>query len=274
MIHWLKDSGFIRNTATDTADAVSDNMYRLDRATPIKRGISRRTKTERYQDILSLPNVTDLHHYREGDYAAVRGRWTEVFGNEHPLTLELACGKGDYCLGLGARYPDRNFLGLDIKGDRIWKGAMQALETGLSNVRFMRTRIDHITNYFAPGEVSEIWITFPDPYLKKSKTRKRLTNPVFLQRYRRIMQPDGLIHLKTDSDRLYEFTLNVIELLNLPVRQRISDVYHLDSIPTNLDIQTYYEEQHLAEGRSIKYVAFSLNDDVFQAVHDEVKKLT
>ncbi len=235
--------------------------------------MSRRTKTERYEDILSLPNVTDLHHYREGDFAAVRGRWKDFFGNDNPVTLELACGKGDYCLGLGARYPDRNFLGLDIKGDRIWKGAMQALDDGLTNVRFMRTRIDHIINYFAAGEVSEIWITFPDPYLKKSKTRKRLTHPVFLQRYRRIMQPDGLIHLKTDNDRLYEFTINVIDLLKLPVKQRIADIYRLDSIPKNLDIQTYYEKQHLAEGRSIKYVAFYLNDVVLQAVQDEVNEL-
>ena len=235
--------------------------------------MSRRTKTERYQDILSLPNVTDLHHYREGDHAAVRGKWTEIFGNINPITLELGCGKGEYCLGLGSRYPGRNFLGLDIKGDRIWKGAMQALEAGLSNVRFMRTRIDHITNYFAPGEISEIWITFPDPYLKKSKTRKRLTHPVFLQRYAQILQQDGLIHLKTDSDRLYDFTLEVIDILDLPLKQQISDLYRLESIPGNLDIRTYYENQHVSVGRLIKYVAFGLNDHVFQAVPDEIKKL-
>lgn len=235
--------------------------------------MSRRTKTERYQDILSLPNVTDLHHYREGDHAAVRGKWTKIFGNINPITLELGCGKGEYCLGLGSRYPGRNFLGLDIKGDRIWKGAMQALEAGLSNVRFMRTRIDHITNYFAPGEISEIWITFPDPYLKKSKTRKRLTHPVFLQRYAQILQQDGLIHLKTDSDRLYDFTLEVIDILDLPLKQQISDLYRLESIPGNLDIRTYYENQHVSVGRLIKYVAFGLNDHVFQAVPDEIKKL-
>ncbi len=233
----------------------------------------KRTKIERYKEILSLPNVTDLHHYRDGDHASVRGKWSELFGNDNPITLELACGKGDYCLGLGSRYPDRNFLGLDIKGDRIWKGAMQALDAGLRNVRFLRTRIDHLTNYFAPGEIDEIWITFPDPYLKKSKTRKRLTHPVFLQRYARILQADGLIHLKTDSDRLFNFTLQVIDILNLPIKQQISDLYRLESIPENLDIQTYYEKQHHSAGQTIKYVAFRLNDDVYHTVSGKINKL-
>ncbi len=235
---------------------------------------SRRTKTERYEDILSLPNVTDLHHYRIGDHASVRGNWSKLFGNDRPITLELACGKGDYCLGLGARYPDRNFLGLDIKGDRLWKGAVQALEEGLGNVRFMRTRIDHITNYFAPGEISEIWITFPDPYPKKSKKRKRLTHPVFLRRYASILKPDGLIHLKTDSDEFFDFTLRVTEILGLPVKQQIPDLYRLENIPGNLDIQTYYEKQHLSGGRTIKYIAFGLNDGVHAPVSDKIDELS
>jgi len=224
--------------------------------------MSRKTKVQRYQDILTLPNVIDLHHYRHGDHASVRGNWSKLFGNDHPITLELACGKGEYCLGLGSRYPERNFVGLDIKGDRIWKGATEALDRGLDNVRFMRTRIDHITNYFASGEIDEIWITFPDPYLKKSKKRKRLTHPVFLSRYASILKPGGLIHLKTDSDRLYAFTLEVAALLDLPVVYNIPDVYALGSRPEDLDIQTYYERQHLAEGKTIKYVAFRLNDVV------------
>ena len=228
--------------------------------------MSRKTKVQRYQDILSLPNVIDLHHYRHGDHASVRGNWSKLFGNDHPITLELACGKGEYCLGLGSRYPDCNFIGLDIKGDRIWKGATDALERGLDNVRFMRTRIDHITNYFAPGEIDEIWITFPDPYPKKSKTRKRLTHPVFLGRYASILKPGGLIHLKTDSDQLYAFTLEVIALFELPVAYNNPDIYALGSRPENLDIQTYYEKQHLSEGKAIKYVAFRLNDTVHRPV--------
>ncbi len=234
----------------------------------------KRTKIERYKEILSLPNVTNLHHYRDGDHASVRGKWSELFGNDNPITLELACGKGDYCLGLGSRYPDRNFLGLDIKGDRIWKGAIQALDAGLHNVRFLRTRIDHLTNYFAPGEIDEIWITFPDPYLKKSKKRKRLTHPVFLRRYAGILKPGGLIHLKTDSDELYEFTLQVLNIHGLSTKQQISDVYRLDNIPENLDIQTYYEKQHLHSGRAIKYVSFTLNDGVYAPVSDEMESLS
>ncbi len=228
--------------------------------------MSRKTKVQRYQDILTLPNVINLHHYRHGDYASVRGNWSKLFGNDHPITLELACGKGEYSLGLGSRYPGRNFIGLDIKGDRIWKGATEALERGLDNVRFMRTRIDHITNYFAPGEIDEIWITFPDPYPRKSKKRKRLTHPVFLSRYASIMKPGGLIHLKTDSDLLYTFTLEVISLFELPVAYNIPDVYGLENRPENLDIQTYYEKQHLSEGKTIKYVAFRLNDAVHAPV--------
>lgn len=230
--------------------------------------MSRRTKPQRYKDIPSLSNVSELHHYGEGDFAPVRGNWRKVFGNDHPITLELACGKGEYCLGLGARYPERNFLGLDIKGDRIWKGARQALDTGLENVRFLRTRIDHLTNYFAPDEIEEIWITFPDPYLKESKKRKRLTHPLFLRRYARILRPGGLIHLKTDSDELYAFTLEVLAMRNQPVRQQIPDLYRLENIPDNLDIQTYYEKKHRSDNRTITYIAFSLNDEIFTSVTD------
>lgn len=234
--------------------------------------MSRKTKVQRYQDIISLPNVINLHHYRHGDHASIRGNWSKLFGNDHPITLELACGKGEYCLGLGTRYPGRNFLGLDIKGDRIWKGATEALDRGLDNVRFMRTRIDHITNYFAPGEIDEIWIPFPDPYHRKSKKRKRLTHPVFLSRYASILKPGGLIHLKTDSDTLYRFTLEVITLFELPVANNIPDIYVPDGskVPDartgNLDIQTYYEKQHLSKGKTIKYVAFHLNDAVHSSV--------
>ncbi len=220
----------------------------------------RLTRLERYQEILTLSNVTDLHHYRQGDHAAVRGQWSSVFGNRNPLTLELGCGKGEYCLALGTKYPERNFIGIDIKGDRIWKGAHRALESGLTNVHFLRTRIDHIGNYFASGEVEEIWITFPDPYLKKSKIKKRLTHPVFLQRYAGIIKKDGLIHLKTDSDRLFAFTLQVIDLFGLPLEHRIADLYRLKTVPEDLNIQTYYEMQHIKASHTIKYLSFRLND--------------
>lgn len=234
----------------------------------------RRTKLQRYQDILSLPNVSSLHHYRHGDHAPVRGNWKEVFGNSNPITLELACGKGEYATGLAERFPDRNFLGLDIKGDRIWKGARHALERELGNVHFLRTRIDHIANYFAPGEVEEIWITFPDPFLKKNRRRKRLTHPEFLNRYYSFLQPDGTIHLKTDSDRLFDFTHDVIKIFNLPVRNVIPDIYGSDRIPETLRIQTYYEKKHVNSGKSIKYIAFGLNDSIRDFNRPELDQLT
>ncbi len=236
--------------------------------------MSRKTKTERYQEILSLPNVSDLHYYREGDHAPIRGKWAQVFGNNHPITLELACGKGEYAIGLGARYPERNFIGLDIKGDRIWKGATRALDAGLKNVHFLRTRIDNIVNYFAPGEIAEIWLAFPDPYLKKSKKRKRLTHPVFLRRYDHILQPGGLIHLKTDSEPLFKFTLEVIDFYDLPVKHKIFNLYRLDAIQKNLDIQTYYEKKHISSGHIIKYIAFGLNDAIHQPVSDKADYLS
>lgn len=237
--------------------------------------MSRRTKPQRYQDILSFPNVSNLHHYQPGEYSSVRGQWADVFGNPNPVTLELACGKGEYTLALGSLFPDRNFIGLDVKGDRIWKGARQALDKGMKNVHFIRTQIDHICNYFSTGEVEEIWIPFPDPYPKKSKKQKRLTHPVFLQRYFDIIQPGGLIHLKTDSDHFFNFTLQVIHILGLPLEQQVPDIYRLENIPDYLDIQTFYEKQHLSVGCTIKYVSFGLNDAVNNAVRrKEIESIT
>ncbi|MDG5767303.1 tRNA (guanosine(46)-N7)-methyltransferase TrmB [Balneolales bacterium ANBcel1] len=221
--------------------------------------MARTTKLDRYDEILTLPNVTELHHYFDGDHASVRGKWASVFGNANPVTLELACGKGDYALALGRRYPDRNFIGIDIKGDRLWKGASDAIEAGLTNIHFVRARIDHLCNYFAPGDVEEIWITFPDPYEKKKKIRKRLTHPVFLQRYAGILKPSGIIHLKTDSDLLFAFTRKIIDIYGLNVTGCIDNLYALPSLPDELSIQTYYERKHLEKGLSIKYLSFRLD---------------
>lgn len=236
--------------------------------------MSRHTKLQRYAEITRLPNVTELNHYREGHFAPIRGNWSSVFGNNRPVTLELACGKGEYALALAAEYPDRNFVGVDIKGDRLWKGAHRALDSGLTNVHFLRARIDHLCNYFAPNEVEELWITFPDPYPKKPRKRKRLTHPVFLKRYAGIMRPDGLIHLKTDDQHFFNFTLSIIDIFNLPVSQQIFDVYQLQDIPKHLDIRTYYEEKHLDKGLTIKYVAFGLNEAVKGPIPDAVQYLT
>ncbi len=221
--------------------------------------MARVTKPQRYQEILSLPNVTVLHHYFKNDFAAVRGKWNSVFQNDNPITLELACGKGDYALALGNMYPDRNFIGIDIKGDRLWKGALTALQQNQKNVHFLRARIEHICNYFAPSEVDEIWITFPDPFEKTRKKRKRLTHPLFLQKYAEILKPDGIIHLKTDSDRLFEFTNKIINIYDLPVNKCYKDMCRVNDRKEEYNIQTYYERQHLEKGLSIKYVSFQLD---------------
>jgi len=234
----------------------------------------RRTKIQRYEDIMSLPNVTVLDYFLNDELAGMRGRWDSVFPKKQPVTLELACGKGDYVLALGARYPDRNFIGIDIKGDRIWKGAQIARRSGLTNVHFIRAHIDHLCNYIAPREAEEIWITFPDPYLRKSKIKKRLTHPVFLQRYARVIGPSGLVHLKTDCDHLFAFTLEIIEIMKLSVMHRIPDIQRFGDGCPDLDIQTYYEKQHVQNNKTIKYVSFRLNETVLHYDAGAFKHLT
>ncbi|RMH74169.1 MAG: tRNA (guanosine(46)-N7)-methyltransferase TrmB [Gemmatimonadetes bacterium] len=188
-----------------------------------------------------------------------KGQWaTECFGNSHPITLELACGKGEYTVELARRFPQTNFIGVDIKGARIWRGAKTAIETGIPNVAFIRTYIQFLPEYFGKDEISEIWITFPDPYIKPSKWRKRLTSSFFLNIYRQILKPEGHIHLKTDSDKLYQFTLETLQAEKCTVQAQIDDIYGQDCPNELLSIQTYYEKKHLANQRTIKYVCFTL----------------
>lgn len=191
-----------------------------------------------------------------GDMVQMKGRWKEHFGNDHPITLELACGKGEYAIGLAKMYPHRNFIGMDAKGNRVWKGAKNALSAELSNVAFIRSQIDFIEQYFESGEVSEIWITFADPQL--GKARKRLTSPLFLPRYRNILVPDGKVHLKTDSPELYEYTLEIIEEEKLRLETAHQDIYSLATQMPEWEIKTYYEKMHLEKGLSIKYARFML----------------
>jgi tRNA (guanine-N7-)-methyltransferase len=189
----------------------------------------------------------------------LKGRWNaEVFKNQNPITLELACGKGEYTLALAKKYTDRNFIGIDIKGARLWKGAKKGLDEQLNNAVFLRTYIDHITDYFDENEVAEIWITFPDPYPERSNARKRLTSQMFLSRYRQILKPSGFIHLKTDDITFYQFTLDTISQLNYNLDFFTENLY--DSIMADeiLSVKTFYELQHLANGRTIKYIRFSL----------------
>jgi tRNA (guanine-N7-)-methyltransferase len=208
-------------------------------------------KLIRFTEIETFPNV--LQYPQD-----IKGKWNEFFKNDHPITLELACGKGEYAVGLGRLYPQRNFIGIDLKGNRIWVGAKTALKESLTNVAFVRSQIDQVTNYFAEGEVSEIWITFPDPQLRASKHKKRLTHPKFLRSYQQLLKQGGLIHLKTDSPVLYRFTKEVISMYNLPLHSSTDDLYKEETISDELKIKTHYEGLDIAQSNRIHYLQFSL----------------
>lgn len=203
----------------------------------------------------------------------MRGKWKNFFKNEHPITLELACGKGEYAVGLGRMYPSANFIGIDIKGNRIWRGAKTALDEGLQNVAFIRSHIDKITDYFQPGEVAEIWITFPDPQLRASRSKKRLTHPRFLRLYKQILKSGGSINLKTDSPDLYHFTLTVINLFGLELLEFSDNVYTQENIRPELMIKTHYEGLDIAQSNRIHYIRFRLNADLPAGKDEELKKL-
>lgn len=189
----------------------------------------------------------------------LKGKWhSDFFGNGNPIVLELGCGKGEYTVGLAKRFPDRNFIGVDIKGARMWTGAKQAVADNMPNVAFVRTNIELIASFFAPGEVSEIWITFPDPQMKK--TNKRLTSVRFLNLYRRILEPGGIINLKTDSPFLYTYTRELVRLNGLPVEVDTDDLYASGMADDILEIRTFYEQQWLARGLTIKYLRWRLDE--------------
>jgi tRNA (guanine-N7-)-methyltransferase len=220
--------------------------------------MGRKNKLGRIADVQRFSNVFEYTDFKENP--ALKGKWHKhIFQNDNPITLELACGKGEYTTNLAREYPHRNFIGIDIKGPRIWVGAKKALEEPLENVRFLRTFIDHLDNFFVENEVDEIWIPFSDPYLKKE--RKRLTAPKFLDIYRKILKPGGLIHVKTDSGVLFNYTLDVLEQENCTIEMRIEDVYNDSHNQEYLtSIQTYYEQMHLEAGKTIHYVSFRLHD--------------
>jgi tRNA (guanine-N7-)-methyltransferase len=186
----------------------------------------------------------------------IKGAWSAFFKNDNPIILELACGKGEYSVNLGRENKGRNYIGIDIKGNRIYNGAKTALTEGLTNVGFLRIQIGQITNYFAHGEVDEIWIIFPDPFLKKAKNR--LTHPRFLRAYQQILKPGARVNLKTDSKELYDFTLETIQEHGCTMHEYIADIYGQGKATGPLTIQTFYEKSHLAEGRTIYFVSFSL----------------
>ena len=211
---------------------------------------------ETYENVFQYPYSVMEHVPFE-----MKGYWHEqYFHNDHPIVLELGCGKGEYTIGLAQQYPDVNFIGVDIKGARMWTGATQALNEGLKNVAFLRTNIEIIDRFFAPDEVQEIWLTFSDPQMKNP--RKRLTSTWFLERYRHFLVDGGIIHLKTDSNFLFTYTTCLMEHNQLPLLEKTDDLYHTSQLSTLtsqlLSIQTYYESMWIARGLNIKYMKFRL----------------
>ncbi len=222
-------------------------------------------KLIRFAELESFPNVLQFPK-------DIKGQWKKFFKNENPITLELACGKGEYAVGLGQLYPDRNFIGIDLKGNRIWIGAKNAIQNNLSNVAFLRTQMDMITDYFSRDEVTEIWITFPDPQLRFSKLKKRLAHPKFLRLYQQFLKPGGYIHLKTDSPALYRFTKTVIELYDCPLHKDLDNVYQNEPVPDELKIKTHYESLDIAESNTVHYLCFSLPDKLEGLEKDKLLK--
>lgn len=219
-------------------------------------------KLAKFADMASYPHVFE-YPYAEVENVPfeLKGNWNKnVFKNNNPIVLELGCGRGEYTVGLGRLFPDKNFIGVDIKGSRMWTGATESLKTGMKNVAFLRTNIEIIDRFFAANEVSEVWLTFSDPQMKKAT--KRLTSTFFMERYRSFLVPDGIIHLKTDSNFMYTYTRYMIEENKLPVEVMTEDLYHSGLADEILNIKTYYEQQWLDRGLNIKYIKFNLPTDV------------
>lgn len=214
--------------------------------------MSKRNKLQKFAEVLAFPNVYENFNNdqpalagKDGEEVELKGEWaTRHFKNTNPITLELACGKGEYTLGLAQRFPDRNFIGVDIKGARIWRGAKTALAKGIHNAAYLRTRIEQLSYFFAPGEVDEIWITFPDPFLKKGKANRRLTSPNFLDVYTKILKKSSLVHLKTDDDTLYAYTLETLaNQKNYHLQLHDNNIYSKPLPLPELEIKTFYEKK-------------------------------
>lgn len=220
-----------------------------------------KNKLKKFAEMERLPMVFQYPWavLQQGPFP-LKGRWrSEFFHNDNPIVLELGCGKGEYAVGLAKAHPECNYIGVDIKGARMWTGARQAADLGLTNVAFLRTDIELIDHFFAPGEVDEIWITFPDPQMKK--VRKRLTSTRFLELYRKVLKPGGVINLKTDSPFLYTYTHLLTEHNRMDVITDTPDLYHSGMDSDILRIRTFYEQQWLDRGLTIKYIAFHLDAD-------------
>lgn len=217
-----------------------------------------KNKLQKFADMASYPHVFE-YRYSVADNVPfeMKGNWRkDFFKNENPVVLELGCGRGEYTVGLAKMYPGKNFIGIDIKGARMWSGATEAMQQGLTNVAFLRINIEVIDRFFGTGEVDEIWLTFSDPQMKKAT--KRLTSTYFMNRYRRFLRPDGTVHLKTDSNFMFTYTKLMLEKNHIPAGFVTEDLYHSGLVDDILGIQTYYEQQWLDRGLTIKYIKFLL----------------
>lgn len=218
-----------------------------------------KNKLKRFRENETFKNVIQpLREELVDTTFAFKGKWnTDFFKNDNPIVLELGCGKGEYSVALARKYPEKNFIGIDIKGARFWRGAKTALEEGLDNVGFMRTQIELVEYAFAKAEISEIWITFPDPQIKYKRTKHRMTNTVFLQKYKNILTPEGTVNLKTDSEFMHGYTLGLLHGEGHEILDANHNVYKNEYSPKEVTgIQTFYEKQYLEQGKPITYIKF------------------
>lgn len=221
-----------------------------------------KNKLKRFKENDTFENVFQptREELVEGNFKS-KGNWNKnIFNNDNPIVLELGCGKGEYTVGLAKRYPNKNFIGIDIKGARFWRGAKTALEENIPNAKFIRTQIELIDHVFAENEVNEIWITFPDPQIKYQRTKHRMTNLQFLERYKKVLNPNGIVHLKTDSEFMHGYTLGLLHGAGHEVQYANHNIYKQEGSPAEVtEIQTYYESQYLEQDKPITYIRFLIN---------------
>lgn len=225
-----------------------------------------KNKLARFEENLRLPNVIQPTRAEALDNFHLKGKWrSEIFKNENPIVVELGCGKGEYSVGLARAFPEKNFIGIDIKGARFWFGAKEATEKNMKNVAFLRTQIELLDCFFQENEVDEIWITFPDPQIKYRRTKHRMTHPDFLERYRKVLKPEGIVHLKTDSEFLHGYTLGILQGSGHEILTAHHDIYGAPEYEPNTEhlreIKTYYEELFSSKGKTITYIKFRFRQD-------------